>query len=128
MNPKRFTGNLSHNSGMKISVDRQRFKFYLWVGVAFTLLWLFNYLTTETDTFLVRVPNEIWRNIYLVVANFIFLEYSVPFIRKKRKTILFNILIAIFLVWVQMMLVSFGLYAWRSIGISLHIYTALRVD
>src|SRR6185503_14737353 len=80
----------------------------------------------EKDSFLVRVPNEIWRNVYLVVANFIFFEYSLPFIRKKRKSILFNILIGIFLVWIQFMFLSFGLYAWRYVGIHLHIYTSLR--
>ncbi len=128
MNPNRFDGNLSHNSGVKISLDRHNIKFYLWTGLAWTILWLVNYLTTKTDTFLVRIPNEIWRNTYLIPVNFIFFEYAAPFIRKKRRTILFNILIAILLLWAFMILLSFGLYAWRALGIELHIYTALRVD
>ncbi|HYV95402.1 MAG TPA: histidine kinase [Chitinophagales bacterium] len=112
----------------KTLIDVNRLKFYLWVGLGWTLLWLFSYLANEKGSFLVRVPNEIWRNIYLVVVNFIFFEYSLPFIRKKRKNILFNILIGILLVWIQLMLVSFGLYCWRYLGIQLHIYTALRKD
>src|SRR6185369_9812639 len=97
MNSGRFTGNLSHNSSVKIPFDRRNIRFYLWTGLAWTLLWLFNYLTTKTDTFLVRVPNEIWRNIYLLFVNFIFFEYALPFIRKKRRTIVLNILIGILL-------------------------------
>lgn len=113
---------------MKISFDIQRFKFYLWVGLAFVLFWLFNYLVKDFKTFLVRVPNEIWRDIYLTLVNFIFFEYSLPFIRKKRASIIFNILVGLFLVWIQLMLLSVGLYGWRFLGIQLHIYTALRED
>jgi sensor histidine kinase YesM len=113
---------------MKQSFNLKRFTFYLWVGLVWTLLWLLNYFIEERDTFFVRIPNEVWRNIYLVVVNFIFFEYSVPFFWKKRKRIFYNILIGLFLLWVQLMLVSFGLYAWRYLGIHLHIYTALRED
>jgi len=113
---------------MNISRFIKRFSFYLWVGLAWTLLWLFHYLTSETETFFVRIPNEIWRNIYLVTINLIFLEYVWPFIIKKRKYILFNILIGLLLIWVLMMFLSFGLYGWRQLGIALHIYTPLLAD
>lgn len=113
---------------MKTTITKQRLKFYLQVGLAWTLLWLFTYLVSETQTFFVRIPNELWRNVYLVAVNVIFFEYTWPFITKKRKHVLFNILIGLFLFWVLMMLVSFGLYAWRQLGIGLHIYTSLRTD
>ena len=112
---------------MKISINSP-FKFYLWAGLGWTLLWLLSYLIDNPETFLVRVPNEIWRDIYLVIINFIFFEYGLPYIMKKRNRVLFNIFIAIFLVWILLMLASFGLYAWRYLGIQLHIYTTLRVD
>ena len=111
---------------MSIKNNLQRLTFYLWVGLAWALLWLFSYLVKYPDTFVIRCLNEIWRDVYLVIVNFIFFEFSWPFILRKRKYLLYNILIGIFLFWVQMMLLSFGLYAWRQIGIGLGIYTGFR--
>ncbi|HEX6180105.1 MAG TPA: histidine kinase, partial [Chitinophagaceae bacterium] len=45
-------------------------------------------------------------------------------IRKKRN-IAVRILIIILLVWAQLMLYSYGTYAWRSFGVALHIYTPM---
>jgi len=111
---------------MKKPIDIKRFKFYLWVGLAYLLLWLFNDLAHYRGTFLLSLLNNIWWAAYIVVLNFILFEYSVPFVRRKRKYILYNILLALFILWVHLMLYSFGLYGWRSIGIGLHIYTALK--
>src|SRR5687767_115038 len=113
---------------MAISAKKEGFKFYIWVALAWTLLWLFTYLVNDPGTFLVRVPNEIWRNVYLVTVLFIFLEYAWPLIFEKRKYIVYNILVGLFFVWLLMMFLSFGLYAWRQFGISLHIYTGLRKE
>ncbi|HKH62688.1 MAG TPA: histidine kinase [Flavitalea sp.] len=110
----------------RLSTNIQRLTFYLWVGLAWTLLWLFSYLVKYPETFFPRCLNEIWRIVYLIAANFIFFEYSWPFITKKRKYLLYNILIGIFLFWIQMMLLSYGLHAWRQIGIGLHIYTGFK--
>ncbi len=110
---------------MKISIDRKRFKLYLWIGLAWILLWMFINLVNDPGTFFVRIPNEIWRAAYIVVINFILFEYALPLITKKRKYILIQILLSLFVVWAILMLYSFGLYAWRFIGIQLHIYTEL---
>ena len=106
----------------------QRFTFYLWVGFVWALLWLFSYLVKYPETFFLRFLNEIWRDTYLVIANFIFFEYTWPFILRKRKYLVYNILIGIFFLWVQMMILSFGLYAWRQIGMGVGIYTGFRKD
>jgi len=113
---------------MKLSIDIKRLQFYLWVALAWLILWLIHYLISDTATFFVRIPNEIWRTIYLLVINFIFFEYGWPLIKKKRKYLFYNILVGLFLFWVLMMFLSYGLYGWRQLGISLHIYTALRTD
>lgn len=113
---------------MRPKIDRKRFIFYLWVALAWTLLWLFSYLVTYPGTFSARLANEIWRNIYLLAINFIFFEYGWPFITRKRKYLLYNFFVGIFVIWLLMMSISFGLYAWRHIGIGLHIYTSLRTD
>ncbi len=112
----------------KLTFNKKRFQFYLWVALGWTLLWLFVYLVSEWDTFLVRIPNELWRNVYLLVVNFIFFEYAWPFITRKRQYLLYNVIIFIFCFWLVMMFLSFGLYAWRQLGIALHLYTPLRFD
>jgi two-component system, LytTR family, sensor kinase len=106
----------------------KKVKFYLWVGLAFALVWLFAYLVKYPETFMQRIPNEIWRDVYLVTLNFFFYEYAWPFIKKKRRYLLYNFLIGIFIVWVVMMLISYGLYGWRQLGIAIGIYTSFRPD
>ena len=76
--------------------------------------------------FFPMVFNNIWRAVYIIGINFLFFEYTVPFVLRKRKYILYNILLAIVCLWVYMMLWSFVAYAWRAIGIGLHIYIPLR--
>jgi two-component system LytT family sensor kinase len=108
---------------MKVSVDRERFKLYLKIGAAYLLLWLFGDLFSEPETFLKKVVNNIWLVSYLVVVNFILFEYTLPFIKLTWK----RILAVPFLLFAHMMLYSFGFYAWRNIGIELHIYYQLRI-
>lgn len=110
---------------MKKIIDIKVLKFYLWVALAFLLLQTLHFLGSFPETLFERTVNTIWRLIYVIVLNFILFEYTVPFIRRKRKTILYNILIAIPILFLFLMLYSWGLYAWRLIGIGLHIYTSL---
>lgn len=106
---------------MKISIDKKRFQFYIWLGAAYLLLWLFIDLTVNLDTFLQRAWNHVWLISYIIVINFIFFEYSLPFIKLTWK----KILIGLLLLWLHLMLCSFGLVAWRSLGIALHLYFPL---
>ena len=64
---------------MKISINREQLRFYLWVGLAWTILWLLHYLVTDTENFFARASNEIWRNVYLITVNFFFFGYAWPF-------------------------------------------------
>lgn len=114
------------NRRMKSIIKAKQFQFYLWVGAGWLMLWLINSFLNNPDTFFLQSLNEIWRVIYLIVVNFIFFEYSLPYILKKRSIILFNIMIGILLVVLQFILVSFGMYGWKSLGVNLHIYTSLR--
>lgn len=108
---------------MKILVHKERFKLYLWLGGAYLLLWLIMDLFDSPETFPKKIVNNIWLISYLVVANFIFFEYTLPFIRLSWK----RILAAPFLLFVHLMFYSFVFYAWRYIGIQLGIYFQLRV-
>ena len=113
---------------MKIAFNRERFKLYLWIGLAWFLLWEFHYLVTYPAQFFPRTINEIWRDAYIVLLNFILFENTIPFITRKRKYIITNILLGIFVLWVQIMFYSFGLFGWRSLGILLQVYTPYRID
>ena len=105
--------------------DRKKIIFYLWAGLAYSMLWLFANSHKYPGNFFPLLSNNIWRVIYIIILNFIFFEYAVPVVLRKKKYILYNIILAIVFLWIFMMLWSFGLYLWRNIGIGVHIYTAL---
>ena len=108
-----------------MSIDKKKVGFYLWVGLAYLLIWLFSKSGNYPGDFFPLLFNNIWRVAYAIVVNFMFFEYTVPFVLRKRKYIIYNILLAIVCLWLYIMLWSFGLYVWRAIGIGLHIYTPL---
>jgi len=110
---------------MKTSPDIKRIKLYLWIGLAYLLIWLLNELSDNPETFSERAVNNLWRVVYIIFLNFILFEYTIPFIGRKRRTIIYNFFTAIPVIFVHLMLYSWGLYAWRLIGIGFHIYTPL---
>jgi len=109
-------------------INRQRFILYLWIGLAWFCLWEITIIVQYPEIFWQRTVNEIWRDLYLLVLNFALFEYVIPFIAKKRKYLVYNILKGIFLVWVMLMLYSYGLYGWRALGILTGVYTSYRPD
>jgi len=111
---------------MNQSKGLERISFYLWVGAAWLLLWLLNNFLNHQRTFLLHSLNDLWHVVYFIVINYIFFEYSIPAVRKKRPQIFYNILIGFVLVFLHLVLLSFGLYGWTQIGIRLQVYTSLR--
>ena len=73
------------------------------------------------DEWLPRADNYLWFTIYITVLNFIFFEYILQWLSVKRFILSFLVCFAL------LMLYSFGLYGWRSIGIGVHIYSEYRV-
>ena len=108
---------------MKFSFDSKLVKFYLWVALAYTTLWLLSNHSTLAGTFWQTVANGVWRVIYITVINFVFIEYTVPFVTRKRRFLIYNILLGAVLLWLYCILWSYGLYVWRLLGTSIHIYT-----
>jgi sensor histidine kinase YesM len=123
---KRFADICILNEGMKSLFRITRFKFYVGVGAIWLLIWLISSLLNHPEAFVTYSLNETWRTIYLVIVHFLFIENGLTFIKKKRVFIFYNVLAAIFLISLQLFLISFGLYAWRYLGIHLHVYTILR--
>src|SRR5659263_136694 len=106
---------------MKPLIDIKRLTFYVWVGLAFLLIWLFNSLINFPGAFLSKSLNEIWRAVYIIVINYIFFEFAFPAIKLRWRKIHISLLILLSTIFCY----SFGLYAWRYIGIQLNIYTVL---
>ncbi|WP_247236634.1 sensor histidine kinase [Telluribacter sp. SYSU D00476] len=104
---------------MNLTFDKGRFQMYLGFGGLFLLLLLSDQLINNPHTFVPRAWNNLWHCTYVTVLNFILFEYTLPFFRLHWK----RILAGLFLLGVHLMLYSFGLYAWRQLGILFHIYT-----
>jgi sensor histidine kinase YesM len=107
---------------MKALVSSEKYRFYLWVGIAWLSLWLFSSLVSYPETFFKRALNEIWKAGYVMALNIILLEYTIPFIKLTWQ----RILIGLLLIFAHLMMYSFGLYAWIYGGTQLHIYTAFK--
>lgn len=102
--------------------DRKRFTVFLKIGALYWLLWVLSDLFGNTETFFERLWNNTWLVSYLVCLNFVVYEHAFPLIRFTWK----RMLLLPVLLWVIFMLYSFGFYAWRLVGVGLHLYFPLR--
>lgn len=107
---------------MKLSVDRERVRVYLWIAAAFLALNLFSDLTQHPDSFFKRVWNNIWLISYLTVLNYLLYEVAIPAFRLTFR----RVLLAVVVFFAFMMLFSFGIYGWRAFGIGIGLYFPLR--
>jgi sensor histidine kinase YesM len=112
---------------MKLALDIKKVRFYIIVGVAFLLLWLLIDQSYSPANFWVTLLNNIWRAYYIIIVNFIFFEYSLPYIN-RRKNFLYKVLLFLLVLWLQFMLYSFCMYAWIRLGALLHLYIMQRAS
>ncbi len=103
-------------------IDRKKVKFYVQLATAFLLLNMIGNLVSDPGTFFKRIINNIWLICYLNFFNFILFEYTLPFIKLSWSRLLAGAL----LLWIHILFYSFGLYAWRNLGVRLHIYFDLN--
>jgi two-component system LytT family sensor kinase len=99
--------------------DIQRFRFYLWVGLAYFGIGILFSLHDMKTSFGRHFLNELWHAIYILFVNYWFFEYVLP--RLSFRRLLRSILLIIILVF----LYSWIAFIWRKLGIDLHIYTSL---
>jgi sensor histidine kinase YesM len=111
---------------MKLSLDKKRVIFYLWVGLGYFLMGFLNTVSKYPDRLVASIFNNVWGLVYVIIVNFILFEYAFPFVLRKRKTLIYNILWGVLLFGIFMMLYSCGSYVWRLLGIQLYVYTALK--
>jgi two-component system LytT family sensor kinase len=103
----------------------KRFTFYCWIGLAYLLLWIWHDISTFDATFLQALLNNTWRAPYIIMVNLAFFEYALPFIFRKTRWFVYSIFLGLLLLFVFMIIWSYGLYVWRSLGVKLNIYTPL---
>lgn len=111
---------------MSKAIDKSKLRLYLWMALGYFFIGFLNTIAKYPDNFLAVVANNIWGGIYLIVINFTLFEYTIPFILRKRSTVLLNILLAIPICFLYMMLYSYGSYAWRLLGMVFHVFTRLK--
>src|SRR5689334_1213523 len=111
---------------MPSSIDRKKMIFYLWVGLGYLFIGVFYTFHKYPDKFAASLFNNLWGIIYVVVLNFTLFEYAIAYVSRKRRSVIYNILLGILVLWLYLMLYSYGSYAWRLLGIQVHVYTALK--
>ena len=104
----------------KRQIAKERIRFYGWLGLIYLGLRIFVDFVTESESLLERSVNHVWLVAVLIVVNTIFFEYALPLFKLTWR----RVLLGFFIVFGFSMIYSFGLAAWRQIGIQLHIYTA----
>ncbi len=112
-------------SKMSILNNKEKLRPYIWAVPVFFIITLGHSLSNYPGNFFAVLINNLWNIAYVIVVNFILFEYSIPFVLRKRKIIIYNIFLGILLLWLYMMLYSYGAHGWRLLGIQLHIYTPL---
>lgn len=102
---------------------KERFILYLAITATFLIHWIHNDLESNPGKFGISLFNNFWQIIYVVGINLLYFEYILPFVTsgKINRTIAIPLSIVIHLV-----VLAFGLYAWRSLGIFLSIYNPFR--
>jgi two-component system LytT family sensor kinase len=114
------------NCEMTRATFKRLLKLYLWIGLGYFIMGVINTFHKYSSRFWASLFNNLWGIIYIIPIIFVFYEYAVPFVLKRRKSVILNILIGIPILFIFMMLWSYGSYGWRLLGIQLNCYTALR--
>ncbi|HMC99234.1 MAG TPA: histidine kinase, partial [Ferruginibacter sp.] len=110
---------------MKKRPDNDHLLLYGLMAVTYVMLWIWHDVSTFNTSFEQGLLNNLWRIIYVTAINFVFFEFVQPFVWDKRRYVLYNILLFIGVLFVFMIIWSYGLYTWRSLGTTLSIYAPL---
>lgn len=102
---------------MKELLNLRRFKLYTWIGLGDLGLGLLGDLVQHTQEMGGRTPNWVWLTAFVTVVHYFFFEYTLPRLswNKFGRTFLLALL--------HLFLYTQGLYLWRKLGISIHIYS-----
>lgn len=111
---------------MKKTINIKLARFYLWVGLGMFIIGVLSIAHDYPGMLLYLAINNAWVLLYAIVINFVLFEKTVPFVLKKRKVVFYNILLGLLFVFLHLLLYSYGLFAWRLLGLHFTIYTELK--
>lgn len=111
-----------HRMLKKINIKNLRL--YLWIGAVYLGLAVISDLIRDHKTIGITFWNDLWRTIYIVAVSNLLYEYIIPYIRKKRGFFK-KVVLSFGALFFYIFLFTLGIYAWRGIGIILHIFTPL---
>lgn len=104
-----------------MNIPKEQVGLYLRMAGVFLLFAFFGELAEDSKTVFKGLVNNLWLVPYLMFFNYILFEYTLPYLRMSWK----RMLTAPFLILAHVIFYSFGLYAWRALGILLHLYFVL---
>ncbi|MBO9730679.1 MAG: histidine kinase [Chitinophaga sp.] len=104
---------------MKKLSDIPQFKLYVWLIPAFLLVNLLADMTHDATDFTLQIVNEVWLLIYLSIANYQLFERTLSKLSWQHWIRSFLSLLPYVFIF------SVGFYLWRTLGVTLHIYTPL---
>ncbi len=107
---------------MKVALEKKRVRLFLALGAAYLAIFGLGEAISNSDTFFIRLFNNIWLLTFLVVINYILFEGLGAYVKLNWK----RILISLFLLWIIMLFYSFGLEGWRFLGVQIGIYHPVR--
>jgi two-component system, LytTR family, sensor kinase len=104
---------------MKWFSRHERVRLYVQISGAFLALGVLGDLLYDPALVLPKLANHLWLLTYLTTLNYLLYDHLIPAIRPTWR----RVLLGIGLFWACVIACSFGLYAWRAVGIGLHLYT-----
>lgn len=96
-----------------------RWRFYLWVGLAYWVIRIIGGLMVYPNNPLEIIINNAWLTCYITIVNYFLFEFTLSFFSLK------NLHLFLLLLVVHIIFYPFVFYLWREVGLMVHIYTEL---
>lgn len=96
-----------------------RWRFYLWVGLAYWVIRIIGGLTVYPNNPLEIIINNAWLTFYVTIVNYFLFEFTLSFFSLKKLHLFLLLLV------VHIIFYPFVFYLWREVGLIVHLYTEL---
>ena len=105
---------------MTFRFNRDRVILYLVITVGYLVHWIHDDLGSNPGQFNVSLVNNFWQVIYFVGVNILYFDYALPFVTSRKNN---RAIAIVFSIVAHFVVLAVGLYAWRSLGAFLGIYS-----
>ena len=99
---------------------RERFVFYVWIGMIYFGLMLLFEVRNYPDTFFQRTVNSLWLTAYILSIYYFLFEHGLPYLRLTLAGMFMSLLV----LFLWFLLISLGLFYWRYFGIWIGLYSS----